>query len=88
MCLLCKHPPPHLPEAQLCCLACVAFSTLYWSVACAPLSCSGQFLNCLSYVFLQVNVRVTTMDAELEFAVQPSTTGKQLFDQVCMHSYG
>ncbi|KAK0134818.1 Ezrin [Merluccius polli] len=33
-------------------------------------------------VFFQVNVRVTTMDAELEFAVQPSTTGKQLFDQV------
>uniref|UniRef100_A0A665WKE4 FERM domain-containing protein n=1 Tax=Echeneis naucrates TaxID=173247 RepID=A0A665WKE4_ECHNA len=31
---------------------------------------------------LQVNVRVTTMDAELEFAIQPSTTGKQLFDQV------
>ncbi|KAI4888931.1 hypothetical protein NFI96_025069 [Prochilodus magdalenae] len=29
-----------------------------------------------------VNVRVTTMDAELEFAVQPNTTGKQLFDQV------
>ncbi|XP_031437439.1 ezrin b [Clupea harengus] len=29
-----------------------------------------------------LNVRVTTMDAELEFAVQPSTTGKQLFDQV------
>uniref|UniRef100_G3P6K2 Ezrin n=1 Tax=Gasterosteus aculeatus aculeatus TaxID=481459 RepID=G3P6K2_GASAC len=30
----------------------------------------------------QVNVRVTTVDAELEFAIQPSTTGKQLFDQV------
>ncbi|XP_076466543.1 moesin-like [Babylonia areolata] len=30
----------------------------------------------------QVNVRVTTMEAELEFAIQPSTTGKQLFDQV------
>nr|CAB3265510.1 ERM ezrin/radixin/moesin (ERM)-like protein [Phallusia mammillata] len=30
----------------------------------------------------QINVRVTTMDAELEFAIQPSTTGKQLFDQV------
>uniref|UniRef100_A0A6I8QWY5 Ezrin n=1 Tax=Xenopus tropicalis TaxID=8364 RepID=A0A6I8QWY5_XENTR len=30
----------------------------------------------------RVNVRVTTMDAELEFAIQPSTTGKQLFDQV------
>ncbi|XP_041462592.1 moesin-like [Lytechinus variegatus] len=29
-----------------------------------------------------VAVRVTTMDAELEFAIQPNTTGKQLFDQV------
>lgn len=29
-----------------------------------------------------VNVRVTTIDAELEFAIQPNTTGKQLFDQV------
>lgn len=41
----------------------------------------GQLLN-FSHVFPQVNVRVTTMDAELEFAIQPSTTGKQLFDQV------
>uniref|UniRef100_A0A4W6DKD9 Ezrin a n=1 Tax=Lates calcarifer TaxID=8187 RepID=A0A4W6DKD9_LATCA len=31
---------------------------------------------------LQVNVRVTTMDAELEFSFHPNTTGKQLFDQV------
>uniref|UniRef100_A0A8C9SG08 Ezrin n=1 Tax=Scleropages formosus TaxID=113540 RepID=A0A8C9SG08_SCLFO len=31
---------------------------------------------------LQVNIRVTTMDAELEFAVQASITGKHLFDQV------
>ncbi|XP_004701985.2 ezrin [Echinops telfairi] len=30
----------------------------------------------------RINVRVTTMDAELEFAIQPNTTGKQLFDQV------
>lgn len=30
----------------------------------------------------QINVRVTTMDAELEFAILPSTTGRQLFDQV------
>jgi len=30
----------------------------------------------------QINVRVTTIDAELEFAIQPNTTGKQLFDQV------
>ncbi|XP_025057775.1 ezrin isoform X2 [Alligator sinensis] len=29
-----------------------------------------------------INVRVTTVDAELEFAIQPNTTGKQLFDQV------
>jgi len=29
-----------------------------------------------------VNVRVTTMDAELEFSIQHTTTGKQLFDQV------
>uniref|UniRef100_A0A673VW23 Moesin-like n=1 Tax=Salmo trutta TaxID=8032 RepID=A0A673VW23_SALTR len=30
----------------------------------------------------KINVRVTTMDAELEFAILPSTTGKQLFDQI------
>lgn len=29
-----------------------------------------------------LNVRVTTMDAELEFSIQQTTTGKQLFDQV------
>lgn len=29
-----------------------------------------------------LKVRVTTMDAELEFTVQPNTLGKQLFDQV------
>lgn len=29
-----------------------------------------------------VNVRVTTVDAELEFAIQGKTTGKQLFEQV------
>ncbi|KAM9842547.1 ezrin a [Aulostomus maculatus] len=29
-----------------------------------------------------VNVRVTTMDAELEFSFHPNTTGRQLFDQV------
>ncbi|KAK7904542.1 hypothetical protein WMY93_017149 [Mugilogobius chulae] len=28
------------------------------------------------------NVRVTTMDAELEFSIHPNTTGKQLYDQV------
>lgn len=37
-------------------------------------------------LLFQVNVRVTTMDAELEFAIQASTTGKQLFDQVCSSS--
>mmetsp|Transcript_15470 Transcript_15470/g.40032 ORF Transcript_15470/g.40032 Transcript_15470/m.40032 type:complete len:573 (+) Transcript_15470:163-1881(+) len=29
-----------------------------------------------------INVRVTTIDSELEFAIQASTVGKQLFDQV------
>uniref|UniRef100_A0A8C9RQU9 Moesin n=1 Tax=Scleropages formosus TaxID=113540 RepID=A0A8C9RQU9_SCLFO len=29
-----------------------------------------------------LNVRVTTMDAELDFAIQSNTTGKQLFNQV------
>ncbi|CAG09205.1 unnamed protein product, partial [Tetraodon nigroviridis] len=29
-----------------------------------------------------INVHVTTMDAELEFAIQPSTLGKQLMEQV------
>uniref|UniRef100_A0AAV2K7Q6 FERM domain-containing protein n=1 Tax=Knipowitschia caucasica TaxID=637954 RepID=A0AAV2K7Q6_KNICA len=29
-----------------------------------------------------INVRVTMVDAELEFAIQQNTTGKQLFDQV------
>ncbi|XP_048885783.1 moesin-like isoform X2 [Brienomyrus brachyistius] len=31
-----------------------------------------------------INVRVITMDAELEFAIQSNTTGKQLFDQVVL----
>lgn len=38
--------------------------------------------SCRLLLPLQLNVRVTTMDAELEFAIQQSTTGKQLFDQV------
>lgn len=40
-----------------------------------------MYYNDVSSVF-QISVRVTTMDAELEFAIQPNTTGKQLFDQV------
>uniref|UniRef100_A0A8D0D9U4 Ezrin a n=1 Tax=Sander lucioperca TaxID=283035 RepID=A0A8D0D9U4_SANLU len=32
--------------------------------------------------FQWINVRVTTMDAELEFSFHSNTTGKQLFDQV------
>uniref|UniRef100_A0A3B4FUJ1 Ezrin-like n=1 Tax=Pundamilia nyererei TaxID=303518 RepID=A0A3B4FUJ1_9CICH len=37
---------------------------------------------------LQVNVRITTMDAELEFSFHPNTTGKQLFDQVGVMTIG
>uniref|UniRef100_A0A3Q1EC47 Radixin-like n=1 Tax=Acanthochromis polyacanthus TaxID=80966 RepID=A0A3Q1EC47_9TELE len=33
-------------------------------------------------LFMSLNVRVTTMHAELEFSILPSTMGKQLFDQV------
>uniref|UniRef100_A0A8C9EU62 Moesin n=1 Tax=Pavo cristatus TaxID=9049 RepID=A0A8C9EU62_PAVCR len=40
-----------------------------------------MYYNDVSSAF-QISVRVTTMDAELEFAIQPNTTGKQLFDQV------
>ena len=43
--------------------------------------CCEFVLTVCVFVF-QVNVRVVTMDAELEFAIQPNTTGKQLFDQV------
>ena len=41
-----------------------------------------EYIGIYCLLSLQVNVRVTTMDAELEFAIQGSTTGKQLFDQV------
>ncbi|KAG8040819.1 hypothetical protein G9C98_001807 [Cotesia typhae] len=37
---------------------------------------------CCLLLIKKMNVRVTTMDAELEFAIQQATTGKQLFDQV------
>lgn len=47
----------------------------------------GQLLNsCFLLLLAQVSVRVTTVDAELEFAIQSSTTGKQLFDQVQTHT--
>lgn len=51
-----------------------------------PMSNSIIKVNYSFYVlfFPQINVRVTTMDAELEFAIQPNTTGKQLFDQVSL----
>uniref|UniRef100_A0A669BYJ5 Moesin a n=1 Tax=Oreochromis niloticus TaxID=8128 RepID=A0A669BYJ5_ORENI len=43
-----------------------------------------EMLHFIFFLFSvpQISVRVTTMDAELEFAIQPNTTGKQLFDQV------
>lgn len=45
---------------------------------------SVTYSMCCNNAFsvFQISVRVTTMDAELEFAIQPNTTGKQLFDQV------
>ncbi|XP_064627961.1 radixin-like isoform X2 [Lineus longissimus] len=44
-------------------------------------SSKGKFFGLFGHE-APMNVRVTTMDAELEFAIQPNTTGKQLFDQV------
>ena len=46
------------------------------------------YVNRANFEWFQVNVRVTTMDAELEFAIQSSTTGKQLFDQVWCLDHG
>lgn len=43
---------------------------------------SHSVLTQLFWFPQQISVRVTTMDAELEFAIQANTTGKQLFDQV------
>jgi hypothetical protein len=43
---------------------------------------SSKRFDCFLNFSLQMNVRVTTMDAELEFAIQQTTSGKQLFDQV------
>ncbi|XP_063237596.1 moesin/ezrin/radixin homolog 1 isoform X1 [Bacillus rossius redtenbacheri] len=62
----------------------------------SPLQTVGSCVRCrcvaVPFLFLTaanmvaggklMNVRVTTMDAELEFAIQQTTTGKQLFDQV------
>lgn len=56
---------------------------------CCSFMLVGFFFNMsvfLCFSLFQISVRVTTMDAELEFAIQPNTTGKQLFDQVGMTS--
>uniref|UniRef100_A0A669B9Z7 Ezrin b n=1 Tax=Oreochromis niloticus TaxID=8128 RepID=A0A669B9Z7_ORENI len=59
------------------------YLVFYFTYKHPSVSLRQHLISCFfSHVFLQVNVRVTTMDAELEFAIQPSTTGKQLFDQV------
>ncbi|TKC33944.1 hypothetical protein EI555_000358 [Monodon monoceros] len=64
---------------------CFRQATCDYSTLSALSSISPKFLSrkepsCSSVT--GINVRVTTMDAELEFAIQPNTTGKQLFDQV------
>lgn len=32
-----------------------------------------------------INIKITTMDAELEFAIQLSTTGKHVVETVTLH---
>ena len=41
-------------------------------------------INVAKYVFgtIQVDVRVSTMDVEMEFSILHSTTGKTLFEKV------
>lgn len=75
-----KMPKPvsHFPY-RLCCISQFYRCVLYNALPMQPYICN--------WFLPQVNVRVTTMDAELEFAIQPSTTGKQLFDQVQQHLY-
>lgn len=58
-------------------------SRLRWEVVEATRGRKHREIQVSPPVF-QINVRVTTMDAELEFAIQPNTTGKQLFDQVSL----
>lgn len=58
-------------------------SRLRWEVVEATRGRKHREIQISPPVF-QINVRVTTMDAELEFAIQPNTTGKQLFDQVSL----
>ena len=64
----------------------VIFNPWVWSAqrepTAGPISCFFQRLGTGPTMPKPVNVRVTTIDAELEFAIQPKTTGKQLFDQV------
>lgn len=75
--LLCKyetHTHTHIHHS----------SALQYHESVVPVALAQLLNSCFVFLlfFPQVNVRVTTMDAELEFAIQPSTTGKQLFDQV------
>jgi len=39
----------------------------------------------INVLWVQVNVKVTTVDAELEFTIQSNATGRRLFDQVSCH---
>ena len=87
-------PQPHASCMQLHFVPWVSFNKILVIKKCWTRSSSSRVgfpKNCLifaehdssiSTMPKPVNVRVTTIDAELEFAIQPKTTGKQLFDQV------
>ena len=42
----------------------------------------GQDKQMFNTDFLQINVTVSTVESDLDFAIQPNTLGKNLFDQV------
>jgi len=85
VCLLCKYTPLlniHKHTQAMLCSSLAHFTFYSFLPMRSTLFLCVSNWTLVSHVFLQVNVRVTTMDAELEFAIQPSTTGKQLFEQV------
>lgn len=81
MCVLCKHSPLayRLTHTHT---ALHVFNGVLVLMGKPPCCCRPAFEPLFTLVFPQINVHVTTMDAELEFAIQPSTLGKQLVEQV------
>lgn len=79
---LCARMCAHTHTHSLCVLYCL----LALMGETPPCCCRPALEPLFSLISPQINVHVTTMDAELEFAIQPSTLGKQLVEQV-LHQF-